>query len=75
LQDALADSRAAGDAAQVVREGEKGLEVALHDAVEDGDLRRAPLVFLRVGQLATGEGVIRHEQERMRIVCLLRYAS
>jgi hypothetical protein len=58
-----------------VREGEKGLEVALHDAIENGGLRRAPLVLRRAGQLAADESVVRHEQKRMRVVCLRRHAS
>jgi hypothetical protein len=29
----------------------------------------------RAGQLAADESVVRHEQKRMRVVCLRRHAS
>ena len=58
------------DAALFPGGGEKGLEVALHDAVEHGGLRRAPLVLQGIGQVVRDEGVARHGREPMRIACL-----
>jgi hypothetical protein len=66
----LALDEAGDDAALIAGGGEKGLEALLHDAVENGGLRRAPLVLLRIGQFVTDESVIRHEQELVRVACL-----
>ena len=45
----LALDETGNDAALIAGESEKGLEVVLHDAVENAGLRRAPLVLQRVG--------------------------
>jgi hypothetical protein len=42
--------------------GEKGLEVLLYDAVENGVLRLAPLVRERIGQAARNAEVVGHRR-------------
>ena len=66
----LALDEAGDDAALIAGEGEKGLEVVLHDAVENAGLRRAPLVLERIGQALADGGVTRHGPETMRGACL-----
>jgi hypothetical protein len=66
----LALDEAGDDAALIAGGGEKGLEVLLHDAVENAGLRRAPLVLERIGQVVTDGGVTRHGPKIMRGTCL-----
>jgi hypothetical protein len=51
--------------------GEKGLEVVLHDAVENGVLGLAPLVRERLGEVVSDEGLARHGRKPMRVACRL----
>jgi hypothetical protein len=66
----LALDEAGHDAGLIAGEGEKGLEVVLHDAVENAGLRRAPLVLERIGQALADGGVTRHGPDTMRGACL-----
>jgi hypothetical protein len=68
----LALDEAGDDAALIAGGGEEGLEVALHDAVENGALRRAPLVLQRIGQVVSDEDLARHGREPVRAACLHR---
>jgi hypothetical protein len=65
----LALDEAWDDAALIAGGGEKGLEVMLHGAVEDGGLGRAPLVLRRIGQFVSDQSVTRHEQKGVRVAC------
>jgi len=56
--------------ALIAGKGEKGLEALLHDSIENSVFGLAPLVLQRMGQIATDEGVIQHEQELVRVACL-----
>jgi hypothetical protein len=56
-------------AALIAGRGEKGLEVMLKDAVEDGGLGRAPLVLRRVGLSVADGNVTRHEKKPLRVAC------
>ena len=51
--------------------GEKGLEVVLHDAVENRVLGLAPLVRERIGEVVSDEGLARHGRKPMRVACRL----
>ena len=51
--------------------GEKGLEVVLHDAVENRVLGLAPLVRERIGEVASDEGLARQGWKPMRVACRL----
>jgi hypothetical protein len=50
--------------------GKEGLEVLLHDAIEHGGLRLAPLVLERTGDAARSAEVVGHGWEPMRGTCL-----
>jgi hypothetical protein len=66
----LALDEAGHGAALIAGEGEKGLEVVLHDAVGNAGLRRAPLVLERIAQAVADGGFNRHVSETMRGACL-----
>ena len=55
--------------------GKEGLEVLLHDAVENGVLRLAPLVLGRIGHAARSAEVVGHGWEPLRGACLGWQAS
>jgi hypothetical protein len=67
----LALDKAGDDAALISGGGEKGLEVVLHDAVENGVLGLAPLVRDRIGEVVSDEGLARHGWKPMRVACRL----
>ena len=65
----LALDEAGNDAALIAGGGEKGLEVMLQGAVENGLLGCAPLVLQRIGQLVRDEDLARHGRKLMRAAC------
>jgi len=67
----LALDEAGDDAALIAGGYEKGLEVLLHGAVENGVLGLAPLVRERIGEVASDEGLTRHGRKPMRVACRL----